>query len=142
MLKRPKRESLYAFTLVSCTLVAFLASRVQSALLSSKSPPGSTTKKIMDSSNLRLEYCDSCDIFLGGLFPVHAPQYQRQTQSAAASSPPTLTQEQQQLNVIDLKNLVQSQFQHNEIFPPTSCGEIKKERGIQRLEVRRLIKHE
>lgn len=64
----------------------------------------------MDSSNLKLEYCENCDLYLGGLFPIHAPKYMRQAQS------------------INLANT------DDQYLSDMSCGEIKKERGIQRLE--------
>ena len=72
--------------------------------------------KSKDTSNLELDFCNNCDIYLGGLFPVHAPKYMRQTSE-------NVTQINNGLSNLDrffLSNI--------------NCGEIKKERGIQRLE--------
>ena len=69
-----------------------------------------------DTSNLELDFCNNCDIYLGGLFPVHAPKYMRQT-------PENVTQ----INFASTN--LERYFMSN-----INCGEIKKERGIQRLE--------
>ncbi len=114
-----------------------------------------STKKLMDSSDLKLEYCNKCDIYLGGLFPVHAPKYVRNKPSTQIKLTTSL-----QTSTIPIEN----EFSGGEFLlsttnlpplpsttPPISkviddiqsslmtwndinCGEIKKERGIQRLE--------
>ena len=114
-----------------------------------------TTKIVVDSSNLKLEFCDNCDIYLGGLFPIHAPKYQRQHHLPVRSpqSPPhnlllrsntnTNTNSNKHLLTppIDPQMQMQMQMQMsandiliNSLTNSMSCGEIKKERGIQRLE--------
>ena len=90
---------------------------------------------LIDSSNLKLEFCGDCDLFLGGLFPVHAPKYERQTKSK------TLRKfGKSQMLVKDNSSRQQendetdtSQFIINKEIV-LNCGEIKKERGIQRVE--------
>lgn len=109
------------------------ANKYSSVIAASTSSDG---KKIMDSPNLRLEFCDSCDLFLGGLFPVHAPKYARQTVTVPVT-PADKSTGYKATNIIDLENLVTVTGQHREHdegYSSVSCGEIKKERGIQRLE--------
>jgi hypothetical protein len=69
-----------------------------------------------DTSNLELDFCNDCHIYLGGLFPVHAPRYMRHN-----------TENYTQISN-GMSNL-ERYFMNN-----INCGEIKKERGIQRLE--------
>lgn len=82
--------------------------------------------KYLDSSNL--EFCEKCDIFIGGLFPIHGPKYARHskkiqdeifTNSSESTGHLTTTP------AVSAENYMPSEF---------LCGEIKKERGIQRLE--------
>jgi hypothetical protein len=58
---------------------AAAAAAVSSYSSSSSSSASAQKVKVLDSPNLRLEFCDECHLFLGGLFPVHAPKYARQT---------------------------------------------------------------
>jgi hypothetical protein len=162
--------------------------RMQSSLFSlpfgSTTPPininngGVTTaKKLMDSSDLKLEFCDKCDIYLGGLFPVHAPKYVRnKRKSTTTTTPPSLNtrlssgggggglnSDSYLNNEVDNDYVIYhttSDMADGSIttatpvpFPSTTaplnfddfndslfflndinCGEVKKERGIQRLE--------
>jgi hypothetical protein len=83
-------------------------------------------KKLVDSSNLKLEICNDCFIFFGGLFPVHAPKYIRDKLKTKNENSDFSIESS--LNT-SLKILV------NSVNPiEMMCGEIKKERGIQRLE--------
>jgi hypothetical protein len=126
-----------------------------------------TTKKVItDSSNLKLEYCNECDLYLGGLFPVHAPKYMRQMtltnlvkkngnggpvvaskdlnnytvlKSRVVSATGNNNNNISNLPKINLDNIqsiaIESSSDINEYYlNGISCGEIKKERGIQRLE--------
>ena len=97
-------------------LVNKYTSSINVVTLRSQIPEAQLTKRyVKDSSNLELDYCNNCDIYLGGLFPVHAPKYMRQTSENATQS--------EKASSLD-------NFLYNNI----NCGEIKKERGIQRLE--------
>ena len=101
-----------------------------------------------DSSSLKLEFCVDCDIFIGGLFPVHAPKYIRQSTKTIM-----FTTEIEDNNILNISsNHANSHLNHRhhnqqlnsvsspyvdlteEIVNELTCGEIKKERGIQRLE--------
>jgi hypothetical protein len=64
--------------------------------------------------DIKIEFCDGCQIFFGGLFPVHAPK------------PGMIS--------IDPNKIISNATQDEENFFINNCGEIKKERGIQRLE--------
>ncbi len=121
-----------------------------------------TTKKVItDSSNLKLEYCNDCDLYLGGLFPVHAPKYMRQMtltnlvkknendlvvaskdfnnytilKSRVFSATSNFTN-MPKINLDNIQSLaIESISDVDEYYlNGISCGEIKKERGIQRLE--------
>lgn len=74
-----------------------------------------------------LEICDHCHIYMGGLFPVHAPKYIK-------SLKPPKQAEFAIENLIDTKQQTVDQTDTNTIDTVTICGAIKKERGIQRLE--------
>ena len=124
-----------------------------------------TTKKIItDSSNLKLEYCNDCDLYLGGLFPVHAPKYMRQTtltnlvKKNGNGGPVVASSDLNNYTVLKSKvvngatsnnitNMAKISFENIQsvsvestsdideyYLNGISCGEIKKERGIQRLE--------
>nr|QVK45749.1 G protein-coupled receptor [Proales similis] len=73
-----------------------------------------------DTSKLQVDYCESCDIYIGGLFPVHAPKYMREDTGENAEPKEAET----------YADHFMSRYFLNEV----GCGEIKKERGIQRLE--------
>lgn len=60
-------------------LAAAAAAAAAISSYSSSSSASTQKVKVLDSPNLRLEFCDDCHLFLGGLFPVHAPKYARQT---------------------------------------------------------------
>lgn len=60
-------------------LAAAAAAAAAVSSYSSSSSASAQKVKVLDSPNLRLEFCDDCHLFLGGLFPVHAPKYARQT---------------------------------------------------------------
>ena len=91
------------------------------------SPPSTsrykkTKRNLKDSSNLELDYCSNCDMYIGGLFPVHAPKYMRQTAENVTNT-----------NINN--NSTSIPLRLDKIYlNDISCGEIKKERGIQRLE--------
>ena len=125
---------------------------------------------VADSSQLKIEFCEECDFFLGGLFPIHAPKYFRHRSSsspsiashsesnnntttttattngsATTSSPNFLLINKASTSVLS-SSTPRSSHSHSD--PPLDfsnefyeyyiksigCGEIKKERGIQRLE--------
>ena len=68
--------------------VVAVESRMQTAQRYTTVPITTTTtssRRLMDSSDLKLEYCDQCDIYLGGLFPVHAPKYVRNTRTSSTA---------------------------------------------------------
>lgn len=86
--------------------------------------------KLFDSSNLKLEFCTNCDLYLGGLFPIHAPKYAREQKSKSS------------IKVGTSHLIIKEETNHTDTYSQTDdnnqnglkCGEIKKERGIQRLE--------
>jgi hypothetical protein len=84
----------------------------------------------IDTSNLKLEYCNDCDLFFGGLFPIHAPKYVRQTKSKLGTS--RLVGSKSHLLFIDDQNRTIENL--DLLSNSMNCGNIKKERGIQRLE--------
>lgn len=89
-----------------------------------------TTKKYMDSSHLKVDFCNDCDIYLGGLFPIHAPKYQKHTSANPYANGNQQNKSNQEIYTTTPLNYLASDF----LFGDISCGEIKKERGIQRLE--------
>jgi hypothetical protein len=94
-------------------------------------------QNLMDSSNVKLEFCKDCDLFLGGLFPIHAPKYERETKSKTLrkfGSASMILREQDSNSSKSTSDLSKKHVlnSHKEIV--LNCGEIKKERGIQRLE--------
>lgn len=136
-------------------------SRVEPPQYTSSLPFASTQpKKLIDSSNLKLEFCENCDIFLGGLFPVHAPKYVKtnsamttpsMTTSTSTEGPTFMAETNSESALLDYDlNTIGKNPLSTTIPPPPSttmlnieelpyladinCGEVKKERGIQRLE--------
>ncbi len=83
----------------------------------------------IDTSNLKLEYCNDCDLFFGGLFPIHAPKYVRQTKSKLGTS--RLVGKSHLLFIDDQNRTIENL---DLLSNSMNCGNIKKERGIQRLE--------
>lgn len=87
----------------------------------------------MDSSNLKLEFCNECDLYIGGLFPIHAPKYEREIKSKALRKLASGTS--QQFGEYDTNYTLNANYDYdNPAELVLNCGEIKKERGIQRLE--------
>lgn len=87
--------------------------------------------------NRNVHFCDNCNFFLGGLFPIHAPKSRENSYNYQA------TKAQQQNEIQFYMQKSQLQLQKETDFDGTysdaylkkhNCGEIKKERGIQRLE--------
>jgi len=88
-----------------------------------------STSLLVDTSNLKLEYCNDCNLFFGGLFPIHAPKYERQTKSKLGTS---RLLGKSHLLFIDDQNRTNENI--DAYSNSMNCGNIKKERGIQRLE--------
>ncbi len=61
----------------SSSLSSSSSSSSLAASINSRFPNESTKQQIIDTSNLLLHYCENCDLYLGGLFPIHAPKYAR-----------------------------------------------------------------
>jgi hypothetical protein len=152
---------------------------------------GAAAKKLTDSSDLKLEFCDECDIYLGGLFPVHAPKYVRNKRKSTTTTveppppPPQPSTSTVRETLVNLNSEIDNDyviyhrtsdalasaetstattrlsssttpvdggapvpsttvgfnfdtiddFQDNLFYlNDINCGEVKKERGIQRLE--------
>ena len=94
---------------------------------------------LIDSSNVKLEFCRDCDLFLGGLFPIHAPKYERETKSKTlrkfGESSMILREPDSDSIKLDTDPDEDKKTSLNSIKKIVlNCGEIKKERGIQRLE--------
>ena len=86
-----------------------------------------TNQKVTaDSSDLKLEVCENCHIYLGGLFPVHAPKYVRDKFKPKQMSSEFAIESNMSAS-LDIVATVTNTIE-------MMCGEIKKERGIQRLE--------
>lgn len=82
--------------------------------------------KYLDSS--KLEFCKQCDIFIGGLFPIHGPKYARHSKKNPEDA---FINNSESVNFFPTTPTISIESQmHSEYI----CGEIKKERGIQRLE--------
>jgi hypothetical protein len=77
----------------------------------------SASKYSCQDADLHVEFCDECQIFLGGLFPVHAPKSNDGIIRKLAKKGYLPTDNTDEENIIS-----------------PCCGEIKSERGIQRLE--------
>ena len=87
-----------------------------------------------------VQFCDDCNVYIGGLFPVHAPKSRDNKYNYFAKF------EIQNQNLININSKSSSKIpNHNNMQKETlldissleegsHCGEIKKERGIQRLE--------
>lgn len=84
------------------------------------------TTKYLDSS--KLEFCEQCDIFIGGLFPIHGPKYARHSKKTPDDQ---FSSNSESINYFSTTTTMSvDSYIQSEII----CGEIKKERGIQRLE--------
>ncbi|CAF0920190.1 unnamed protein product [Brachionus calyciflorus] len=88
------------------------------------------TTRYLDSS--KVEFCEKCDLFIGGLFPIHGPKYARQS----TISPIINFDENSNLSSLSTTTNVPTTSLEiiEEFFDDFTCGDIKKERGIQRLE--------
>ncbi|RMZ94928.1 metabotropic glutamate receptor 8-like isoform X1, partial [Brachionus plicatilis] len=76
----------------------------------------------------KLEFCEQCDIFIGGLFPIHGPKYARHSKKTPDDQ---FSSNSESINYFSTTTTMSvDSYIQSEII----CGEIKKERGIQRLE--------
>jgi hypothetical protein len=67
-----------------------------------------------EEADLKVDFCEDCQILIGGLFPVHAPH--------------------SSLLKTDENKFFFNSSDDDELSFKSKCGEIKKERGIQRME--------
>jgi hypothetical protein len=80
----------------------------------------------------RVQYCENCNFYIGGLFPVHAPKSRDNNKYNYYAK---LDQQVNNKPRISIENNKEIMFDIDSLsIEGSSCGEIKKERGIQRLE--------
>jgi hypothetical protein len=81
-------------------------------------------------------FCDNCNFYIGGLFPIHAPKSRDNSYSYLAKFEQQQQQKHENFLITTQKHSLLSteNTQTDALLIKPTCGEIKKERGIQRLE--------
>jgi hypothetical protein len=88
--------------------------------------------KYSHQDDTRVQYCENCNFFIGGLFPVHAPKSRDNNKYNYYAK---LDQQVNNKPRVSIENNKEIMFDIDSLsMEGSSCGEIKKERGIQRLE--------